>query len=181
MAKTKKNIRAKAKGAVGVAKQKAQDVQAQLNKSERQERLLHKTLTPKKTTTKKEKSALKHKKLLQRFADSRKERKKDQSSKKGEKKNVVGDLKPLRDALPSLSDLYKLVKSKSKDAPEQQSLTEPEEQLSVKQKIKKKRTDMVNRVKSYEKLLKDKDFKQNPRGVIASLVRNKYQTMEEAE
>ncbi|XP_022208215.1 protein FAM207A [Drosophila obscura] len=178
MAKTKKNIRAKAKGAVGVAKQKAQDVQAQLNKSER---LLHKTLTPKKTTTKKEKSALKHKKLLQRFADSRKERKKDQSGKKGEKKTVVGDLKPLRDALPSLSDLYKLVKSKSKDAPELKALTEPEAQLSVKQKIKQKRADMVNRVKSFEKLVKDKNFKQNPRSVIGSLVRNKYQTMEEDE
>ncbi|XP_001352730.3 protein FAM207A [Drosophila pseudoobscura] len=176
MAKTKKNIRAKAKGAVGVAKQKAQDVQAQLNKSERQERLLHKTLTPKKTTTKKEKSALKHKKLLQRFADSRKERKNVQSSKK---KPVVGDLKPLRDALPSLSDLYKLVKSKSKDAAEQTALTEPEAPLSVKQKIKKKRADIVNRAKSFEKLVKDKHFKENPRGVIGSLVRNKYRTMEE--
>jgi len=38
---------------------------------------------------------------------------------------------------------------------------------------------MVNRVKSFEKLIKDKNFKKNPREVVASHLRNKYQAMEE--
>ncbi|EDV50366.1 protein FAM207A [Drosophila erecta] len=175
MAKTKKNIRAKAKSVVGAAKQKTQDMQAKL----RQDRLLHKTLTPKKTTTKKEKSEAKHKKLLKRFAETRKERKEEQARKNREKTKVIGDLKPLRDALPSLQDIYKLVKSKQKDVSEQAALTEPEIPLSANEKIRKKRTDMVNSVKSFEKLIKDKNFKKNPREVIASHVRNKYQAMEE--
>ncbi|KAH8349844.1 hypothetical protein KR084_007884 [Drosophila pseudotakahashii] len=175
MAKTKRNVRAKAKSVVGAAKQKAQEVQAKL----RQDRLLHKTLTPKKTTTKKEKSEAKHKKLLKRFAETRKERKEEQARKNREKTKVIGDLKPLRDALPSLQDIYNLVKTRQKDATEQAVLTEPEAPLTANEKIRKKRTDMANRVKSFEKLIKDKNFKKNPREVIASHVRNKYQAMEE--
>ncbi|XP_037718012.1 protein FAM207A [Drosophila subpulchrella] len=175
MAKTKRNVRAKAKSVVGAAKQKAQDIQTKL----RQDRLLHKTLTPKKTTTKKEKSEAKHKKLLKRFAETRKERKEEQARKNREKTKVIGDLKPLRDALPSLQDIYSMVKTRSKDAAEQAVLTEPEAPLSANEKIRKKRTDMVNRVKSFEKLIKDKNFKKNPREVVASHLRNKYQAMEE--
>ncbi|XP_016973365.1 protein FAM207A [Drosophila rhopaloa] len=175
MAKTKRNVRAKAKSVVGAAKQKAQDMQANWRK----DKLLHKTLTPKKTTTKKEKSEAKHKKLLNRFAETRKVRKEEQARKNREKTAVIGDLKPLRDALPSLQDIYKLVKTKQKDASEQTALAEPEVLLSANEKIRKKRTDMVNRVKSFEKLIKDKNFKKNPREVIASHVRNKYQAMEE--
>ncbi|KAH8379466.1 hypothetical protein KR009_005109 [Drosophila setifemur] len=175
MAKTKRNVRAKAKSVLGAAKQKAQDLQAKV----RQENLLHKTLTPKKTTTKKEKFALKHKKLLKKFAETRKERKEETARKNREKTKVIGDLKPLRDALPSLQDIYQLVKTKKKDTGEQAELTEPEAALSANQKIRKKRTELVNCVKSFEKVIKDKKFKENPREVIAAHVRNKYQAMEE--
>ncbi|KAH8327579.1 hypothetical protein KR074_001911 [Drosophila pseudoananassae] len=175
MAKTKRNVRAKAKSVVGAAKQKAQELQAKL----RQENLLHKTLTPKSSTTKKEKSALKHKKLLKKFAETRKERKEEAARKNREKTKVIGDLKPLKDALPSLQDIYNLVKTKQKDAAEKKTLTEPEAPLSANEKIRKKRTEVVNRVKSFEKVIKDKKFKQNPREVIAAHVRNKYQAMEE--
>lgn len=176
----KRNIRAKAKSAVGAAKQKTQEVQAQLKKSARQEQLLHKTLTPKKTQTKKEKSAQKHTKLLKRFVETKKEFKEDNARKEREKTKVIGDLNPLRDALPSLGDIYKLVKTRSKTEGEEAALAAPEK-LSAKQKIKKKRAEIVNKVKSFEKLIKDKNFKKNPREVVESLVRNKYQAMEEDE
>ncbi|KAH8322756.1 hypothetical protein KR059_004994 [Drosophila kikkawai] len=175
MAKTKRNVRAKAKSMVGAAKQKAQEVQAKL----RQEQLLHKTLTPKKTTTKKEKSAAKHKKLLKRFAETRKEHKEEVARKNREKTKVIGDMKPLRDALPSLQDMYKLVRIKQKDATEQTVLTAPETPISANEKIRKKRKELVNRVKSFEKVIKDKNFKKNPREVIAAHVRNKYEAMED--
>lgn len=119
----------------------------------------------------------KHKKLLKRFAEARKKRKEEHKNR--EKTKVVGDLKPLRDALPSLQDIYKLVKTKQKDVSEGAALTEPEVRLSANEKIRKKRTEMVNTVKSFEKLIKDKNFKKNPREVIAAHVRNKYQAMEE--
>ncbi|EDW76004.1 uncharacterized protein Dwil_GK14899 [Drosophila willistoni] len=179
MAKTKKNIRAKSKSAIGAAKQQVQNVKAQINKAARQEQLLHKTLTPKSITTKKEKSVQKHKKLLKRFTAARKERKEETARKNREKTKVIGDLKPLRDALPSLQDIYKLVKTKQNDPAERTMLTEPEAPLSVKQKIKKKRTEMVNQVQAFEKLIKDKNFKKNPREVISAHVRNKYHTIDE--
>ncbi|ALC43012.1 CG16753 [Drosophila busckii] len=180
MAKTKKNIRAKAKTAVGAAKQKTQDVQAKLRKSERQEQLLHKTLTPKKTTTKREKSEAKHKKLIKRFVEMKKERKEENARKNREKAKVIGDLKPLRDALPSLQGIYNLVKTQKKNEEEQAALAVPEK-LSTKAKIKKKREEYVKKVQSFEKLIKDKNFKKNPREVIANHMSNKYQTMEEDE
>ncbi|EDW70092.1 ribosome biogenesis protein SLX9 homolog [Drosophila virilis] len=180
MAKTKRNIRAKAKSAVGVAKQKTQEVQAKLNKAVRQDKLLHKTLTPKKTTTKKEKSAQKHTKLLKRFVEIKKEFKEEQARKNREKTKVIGDLKPLRDALPSLGDIYKLVKSQKRETNEQTALTEPEP-LSAKKKIQKKRNENVRKVQSFEKLIKDKKFRRNPREVIANHLRNKYQAMEEED
>ncbi|XP_030385403.1 protein FAM207A [Scaptodrosophila lebanonensis] len=181
MGKVKKNVRAKAKSAVAAVKQKAQNVQAQINKASRDERLLHRTLTPRNTATKKEKSALKHKKLLNRFAELKKDRKEEQARKQREKTggDVVGNLKPLRDALPSLKDIYDLVKSK-RNAPEEQQVSQ-EPVLSAKQKIKKKRTQLVNRVNSFEKLIKDKNFRNNPREVIAAHVRNKYNQMDEED
>ncbi|KAL7733808.1 hypothetical protein ACLKA6_011531 [Drosophila palustris] len=173
----KRNIRAKAKSAVGAIKHKAQEVQAKLKKAARQEEMLHKTLTPKKTTTKKEKSALKHTKLLKRFVEIKKEIKEENARKNRQKTKVIGDLQPLRDALPSLGDIYKLVKSRKKETAES-AVAEPET-LSAKKKIKKKRTEYVSKVQSLEKVIKDKNFKKNPREVIANHLRNKYQAMDE--
>ncbi|XP_034480307.1 protein FAM207A [Drosophila innubila] len=174
----KRNIRAKAKSAVGAVKQKTQEVQAKLKKAARQEEMLHKTLTPKKTTTKKEKSAQKHTKLLKRFVEIKKEIKEENARKNRQKTKVIGDLQPLRDALPSLGDIYNLVKSRKKESAEE-SATIVQETLSAKKKIKKKRTEYVNKVKSFEKVIKDKNFKKNPREVIGNHLRNKYQAMDE--
>ncbi|XP_023168098.2 protein FAM207A [Drosophila hydei] len=180
MAKTKRNIRVKAKAAAGVAKQKVQQVQAKLNKAMRQDTLLHKTLSPKKTITKKEKSAEKHTKLLKRFVEIKKELKEEQARKNRQKTKVIGDLKPLRDALPSLGEIYKLVKTQ-RNVKKDESALEEVESLSAKKKIKKKRNEYVSKVQSFEKLIKDKNFKKNPREIIANHVRNRYQTMEEEE
>lgn len=174
----KRNIRAKAKSAVGAVKQKTQEVQAHIKKAARQEKMLHKTLTPKQTTTKKEKSALKHSKLLKRFVEIKKGIKVENARKNREKTKVIGDLQPLRDALPSLGDIYKLVKNRKKETTEGSALAEPET-LSAKKKIKKKRNEYVKKVQSFEKVIKDKNFKKNPREVIANHLRNKYQAMDE--
>ncbi|EDX09010.1 GD13725 [Drosophila simulans] len=171
MAKTKKNVRAKAKSVVGAAKQKAQDMKAK----QREDRLLHKTLTPKKTTTKKRNP----RRNTRSCSSGSPKRERKEERKNNEKTKTFGDLKSLRDALPSLQDIYKLVKTKQKDVSEQAALTEPEVRLSANEKIRKKRTEMVNTVTSFEKLIKDKNFKKNPREFIAALVRNKYQAMEE--
>ncbi|KAH8302393.1 hypothetical protein KR044_005909, partial [Drosophila immigrans] len=174
----KRNIRAKAKSAIGAVKQKTQEVQAKLKKAERQEKMLHKTLSPKQTTTKKEKSAQRHTKLLKRFVATRKEVKEENARKNREKAKVVGDLKPLRDALPALGDIYDLVRSSKKTAEEKVALATPEK-LSAKKKIKTKRDEYVKKVQSFEKLIKDKNFKKNPREMIANHLRNKYQAMED--
>ncbi|XP_034104610.1 ribosome biogenesis protein SLX9 homolog [Drosophila nasuta] len=174
----KRNIRAKAKSAIGAVKQKANEAQAKLKKAERQENMLHKTLSPKQTATKKEKSAQKHTKLLKRFVTIKKEVKEENARKNREKAKVVGDLKPLRDALPALGDIYDLVRSSRKPAEDKSALAEPEK-LSAKKKIKTKREEYVKKVQSFEKLIKDKNFKKNPREAISNHLRNKYQAMEE--
>lgn len=174
----KRNIRAKAKSAVGAAKQKTQEVQAQLKKSARQEQLLHKTLSPKNTKTKKEKSAQKHTQLLKRFKEIKKKTKEDNARKQRENTKVIGDLNPLRDALPSLGNIYKLVKTRSETENEEPAPDVPEK-LSANKKIKKKRAEIIEKVNNFEKLIKSKNFKQNPREVIRKFMRNKYQPMDE--
>ncbi|XP_017957170.1 protein FAM207A [Drosophila navojoa] len=175
----KRNIRAKAKSAVGAAKQKVQQMQARLNRENRQDKLLHKILSPKKTITKKEKSAEKHSKLIKRFGEIQKKLKEEQARKVREKTKVVGDLKPLRDALPSLGEMYNLVKAQKKK--KEEIAVEEAETLSAKKKIKKKRNEYVNKVRSLEKLIKDKNFKKNPREIVANHVRNRYRAMEDED
>ncbi|XP_055844363.1 ribosome biogenesis protein SLX9 homolog [Episyrphus balteatus] len=123
-------------------------------------------LTPKKHKNKKEKFRLKHKNLLTKFAQQKKQKKEEIAKKNREKTAVVGDMKKLKDALPSLDELFKLSRENIKTGV---PIEEPQvpKKLNTKDKIKKKNKQLVNRVSSLQALLKDPDFKKNPREAIA--------------
>ncbi|XP_067645520.1 uncharacterized protein [Eurosta solidaginis] len=183
MGKVNKKIGLKAKTALSKAAAATNDVKAKIQRATakaddtigRDEKLLlPKTPSPKKRAiTKREKVRQKHKNLMNKFALLKKQRKENAARKNREKTAVIGDLKPLKDALPSLNELFKLSKKNSdiktgiKEIDEPGQLTKSEKKLTVNQKIKKKKEKFIRQVSSYQALLKDPDFKKNPRDAIS--------------
>ena len=172
MAKLKKNIKAKAQSLVAGTSVKL----PKKISNTKSNTLLNKTITPKKNTTKKEKFRQKHKELMNKFALLKKKRKEENARKHREKAAVVGDLKPLKDALPSLDELFKLSKSKDniRTGLKEYDAEQGGQKLSAKQKIKQKRNKLISQVNSYQALLKDKDFKKDPRAAIAFHIKYNY-------
>ncbi|XP_054085942.1 ribosome biogenesis protein SLX9 homolog [Zeugodacus cucurbitae] len=182
MGKVNKNIRMKAKAAVSKAAAATNNIKTKIQTVGKKEDtivtedklLLPKTPTKKKAITKREKVRQKHKGLMNKFALIKKQRKEEAARKNREKTAVIGDLKPLKDALPSLDELFKLSKQpdsktgiKHIDEPTSKETPIDDKKLSVKQKLKKKKEKLVRQVNSYQALLKDPDFKKNPRDAIS--------------
>lgn len=182
MGKVNKNIRIKAKAAVSKATAATNSIKAKIQTIGKKDDtsamddklLLPKTPTKKKAITKREKVRQKHKHLMNKFALIKKERKEEAARKNREKTAVIGDLKPLRDALPSLDELFKLSKQpdsktgiKHIDEPTARETPKVDKKLNVKQKLKKKKEKFVRQINSYQALLKDPDFKKNPRDAIS--------------
>lgn len=145
--------------------------------------LLNKTITPKKTTSKKDKFRQKHKNLMNKFTLIKKQQKEERARKNRENTAVIGDLKPLKDALPSLDAIFKLSKEKDqlKTGIKEFDATpkEEEKKLNVKQKLKKKKDKFIRQVNSYQALLKDPDFKKNPREAIRYHIQYTHGLLEE--
>ncbi|XP_061398426.1 ribosome biogenesis protein SLX9 homolog [Musca vetustissima] len=123
----------------------------------------------KNTISKKEKFSQKRHKLLNKFALLKQQQKEDAERRRREKTAIVGDLKVLKDALPSLEEIMKLSKEKSHLKTGIQAVdatSKDPKQLSTKKKIKTKKEKFARQVKAFEKLLKDPDFKRNPREAI---------------
>lgn len=130
--------------------------------------LLNKTITPKKLTSKKEKHRQKHTNLMNKFTLIKKQQKEERARKNREKTAVIGDLKPLKDALPSLDDIFKLSKEKDqlKTGVKEFDENAEEKRLNPKEKIKKKKQEFMKKVKTFQSILKDPEFKKNPREAI---------------
>ncbi|XP_054733130.1 ribosome biogenesis protein SLX9 homolog [Anastrepha obliqua] len=182
MVKVSKNIRMKAKASVAIAAANIKSHVRAAAKSDDSSITKDKLLLPKsptnkrKTITKREKVRRKHKQLMNKFALIKKKRKEEAARRNREKTEVIGDLKPLKDALPSLDELFKLSKQKSdiktgtKDIDEStrnNHTTKEEKKMNVQQKLKKKKEKLIRQVTSYTALLKDPDFKKNPRDAIS--------------
>ncbi|XP_011212748.2 ribosome biogenesis protein SLX9 homolog [Bactrocera dorsalis] len=182
MGKVNKNIRMKAKAAVSKAATATNNIKTKIQNVGKKDDtgvledklLLTKTPTKKKAITKREKVRQKHKHLMNKFALIKKQRKDEAARKNREKTAVIGDLKPLKDALPSLDELFKLSKQsdsktgiKDIDEPTSKENPKDDKKLNVKQKLKKKKEKFVRQVSSYQALLKDPDFKKNPRDAIS--------------
>ncbi|KAM7356862.1 uncharacterized protein ACRADG_002451 [Cochliomyia hominivorax] len=165
----KNNLKAKLLGNKSPKqKQAAKGTKTDVNSIHKDKILLHKSITPKKITTKREKYRQKRKNLLNKFSLIKKQQKVERARRNREKTAVIGDLKPLKDALPSLEDILKLSKDKDqlKTGVKEFDEISEEKSLNLKQKIKKKKEKFIKQVKSFQAILKDPEFKKNPREAI---------------
>ncbi|XP_036336551.1 protein FAM207A isoform X2 [Rhagoletis pomonella] len=197
MGKVNKNIRAKAKAAAAKAAGATNNIKSKISavaKSDESSMTEEKLLLPKtptvkkKAITKRDKVRQKHKQLMNKFALLKKKRKEEAARKNREKTAVIGDLKPLKDALPSLDELFKLSKQKSDiktgiknidESTQSNQKGREEKKLNVKQKLKKKKEKFIRQVSSYQALLKDPDFKKNPRDAISYHIKYKHGLIDE--
>uniref|UniRef100_A0A1I8PCY5 Ribosome biogenesis protein slx9-like n=1 Tax=Stomoxys calcitrans TaxID=35570 RepID=A0A1I8PCY5_STOCA len=84
--------------------------------------------------------------------------------------SLVGDLKPLKDALPSLDEIIKLSKEDKdhlKTGIQEFDNGAKGQKCSSKRKLKLRREQFVRQVTSYQKVLNDPDFIKNPRDIIS--------------
>lgn len=125
---------------------------------------------PEKRQTKKEKQDEKHKNLLQKFQDQKKKDKEEKKRKNREKTAVIGDMRPMKDALPSLDDLFSMDRSQIKTGIKEVDLMSKKKLTKV-EKIKKRKNEVISRVNCIQSWLKDTDFKKNPREAIAAHIR----------
>lgn len=133
-------------------------------------KLKKKVQTPEKRQTKKEKQQEKHKNLLKKFQDRKKQDKEEKKRKNREKTAVIGDMKPLKDALPSLDDLFSMDRTVLKTGIKEVDLM-TKKKLTKVEKIKKRKNEVISRVDCIQSWLKDSDYKKNPREAIAAHIR----------
>lgn len=133
-------------------------------------KLKKKDQPPEKHQTKKEKQAEKHKNLLKKFQDQKKKDKEDKKRKNREKTAVIGDMRPMKDALPSLDDLFSMDRSQIKTGIKEVDLM-TKKKLTKVEKIKKRKNEVLSRVECIQGWLKDADFKKNPREAIAAHIK----------
>uniref|UniRef100_A0A1L8EBT5 Ribosome biogenesis protein SLX9 n=2 Tax=Haematobia irritans TaxID=7368 RepID=A0A1L8EBT5_HAEIR len=94
---------------------------------------------------------------------------------------IIGDLKPLRDALPSLDEVLKMTtgeKQNLKTGIKEFDLTTKEGKKTAKNNVKRNREKFIRQVTSYQNLLKDPDFRKNPRDAIRYHIRYTHGLLE---
>lgn len=123
-----------------------------------------------KHTTKKEKREEKHKNLLKKFQDQKKKDKEERMKKIREKTAVVGDMKPMKDSLPSLDELLSLDRNHMKTGIKEVDLMSAKK-LSKVEKSKKKKNEMIGRLNCFQSWLQDSEYKKNPREAIAAHIK----------
>lgn len=130
----------------------------------------------KKTISKKEKRANKRKKFTSKIDLIKQQRstidqnKKMKKKKKQENRAPVCSLKTLKDALPSLDELFKFKSSEIKTGIAEYDKPKTKCQIK-KENQQKKRREMLGRLKRYTELLKDPDYIKNPRETIVNHIK----------
>lgn len=117
--------------------------------------------------SKKDKRALKHELFMKKINAIEKARQNLRETEKRRKMPVVGDMKPLKDALPTLE----LLSKKSTDEKKKQISSKP---LSSRSSFAKKKA-LLEDIAIFHQVINDDSFKQNPAEVIKTYLKNKYQ------
>lgn len=125
---------------------------------------------PEKRKTKKEKQEEKHQNLLKKFQDQKKKDKEERKRKNREKTAVVGDMRPMKDALPSLDDLFAMDRSQIKTGIKEVDLMSKKKLTKI-EKVTKRKNQVLSRMNCIEEWMKDPDFKKNPREAIAAHIK----------
>lgn len=117
--------------------------------------------------SKKDKRALKHELFMKKINAIEKARQNLRETEKRRKMPVVGDMKPLKDALPTLE----LLSKKSTDEKKKQISSKP---LASRSSFAKKKA-LLEDIAIFHQVINDDSFKQNPAEVIKTYLKNKYQ------
>ncbi|XP_053688288.1 ribosome biogenesis protein SLX9 homolog [Sabethes cyaneus] len=120
---------------------------------------------------KKDKKKFRKEELLTKIKLTQTAFKEDKEKRKREKTVVTGDLRPLLDALPSLDSLIKL---KSANVVKT-GVPEYDQNISKKKRparLHKKRANIVKQFNKMNQVLNSKQFKRNPKKMIAEYIRN---------
>ncbi|XP_055373487.1 ribosome biogenesis protein SLX9 homolog [Condylostylus longicornis] len=136
--------------------------------------LFQKTITLQKSKTKKEKMKIKKKALMEKIDWIKEQELENAKKKKREKRKIIGDLNPLKDALPSLDELRKLKPDEIKTGIKEFDNKDKRKNKKPKNKIersKERKKEFLDRYKCLNSILKDKKFRENPRATIAEHIK----------
>lgn len=138
--------------------------------------------------SKKNKIKEKRKSLISKIDLLQEAKKEVLAQKKRQRTAIIGDLMPLKDALPSLDSLFLLKQSLDIKTGVPEYDDEMDVPVVVKSKSKLKKEQMRNvakehnkRLDYYQRLIADDTFKKNPREVIAAHIRNTKLFEEQAD
>ncbi|XP_035785622.1 protein FAM207A-like [Anopheles albimanus] len=125
--------------------------------------------------TKKEKKQFKKDEMLKKIELTKAAFKQEKERKQREKTVITGDMRPLLDALPALDSLYQ-IKSSGKlktGVPQFDKKAKPKTKKQLKtERLKKSKKEFISRCRSIKKVLKNKEYRKDPKKMIAEHIRN---------
>uniref|UniRef100_A0A2M4CUG6 Putative ribosome bioproteinsis protein slx9 n=1 Tax=Anopheles darlingi TaxID=43151 RepID=A0A2M4CUG6_ANODA len=125
--------------------------------------------------TKKEKKQFKKDEMLKKVELTKAAFKEEKERKQREKTVITGDMRPLLDALPALDSLYQ-IKSSGKlktGVPQFDKKAKPKTKKQLKtERLKKSKKEFISRCRSIKKVLKNKEYRKDPKKMIADHIRN---------
>ncbi|XP_044731722.1 protein FAM207A [Chrysoperla carnea] len=128
-----------------------------------------------KRLSKKDKIALRHEFILNKINVVEQARKSTLAKKKREQTEIIGDLLPLRDALPALETLIQSTSSQNLKSTQIIQKKKPIE----KRRIREKNT--VKNVKTFRALISNKEFKKNPLKMMTEIIKSSQQVQIDEE
>lgn len=136
--------------------------------------------------SKKNKIKEKRKSLINKIDLLKQAKKEVLAQKKRQRTAIIGDLMPLKDALPSLDSLFLLkqsldIKTGVPEFDEEMDVPEKSKQRLKKEKMRNVAKEHNKRLNYYQRLIADDTFKKNPREVIAAHIRNTKLFEEQAD
>ncbi|XP_050091071.1 nucleolar protein 58 [Anopheles aquasalis] len=124
--------------------------------------------------TKKEKKQFKKDEMLKKIELTKVAFKQEKERKQREKTVITGDMRPLLDALPALDELYQ-IKSSGKlktGVPQFDKKAKPKTKKQLKtERLKKSKREFISRCRSIKKVLKNKEYRKDPKKMIAEHIR----------
>lgn len=134
----------------------------------------------KKLIKKKDKKQLKHQKALQGVLQTRMKFIEEKQRKKREKTEIVGDMKPLLDSLPSLDELVTIRDKSNRTGiiAIDRKIRKPKNKREKKNMLIQDKTEKYfDRFDHLQKVWKDPAFSKNPRELIAAKIKQKNMTI----
>ncbi|XP_038048796.1 protein FAM207A-like [Patiria miniata] len=127
--------------------------------------------------TKKEKMKLRHDKWLEKMETIQVAKRNKKNAKKRSERPIIGDLNPLNQALPELSEIIALSHRKTQESKKAQEKKEHKGTM----KVKDRQQLLLEESTRFKQVLKHSAFKSNPFSTINEHLKNKLQEEQDAQ